>query len=225
MSRGPEVLVGDALHYSTDETHILRDVSISIGRGEVVAIVGPSGSGKSTLLACLSGVLVPTSGTVALAGVALEGLSAVERAEVRLRTVGFVFQFSELVPELSLVDNVSLPLWLGGRARAAARRDAYQVLSTLGIAAAVADRRPSSVSGGEMQRAAVARALVHDPQVVFADEPTGALDSVTAAAVMHEILDAAAQRAAAVVVVTHDERVAGRADRVLEMRDGRLGAL
>lgn len=204
-------------------TTALAGVDLVIRSEESVSIVGPSGSGKSSLMHCLAGLVVPSEGTVRFGGVDLGACSAEQRATVRRQHVGFVFQFADLVPELSLLDNVALPCELLGAGRRKATQRAAVALDQLGIGD-LASRRPGQVSGGERQRAAVGRALVHRPQVVFADEPTGALDTENGALVMDQLLAAAADAGAAVVVVTHDLAVARRCDHTLTMRDGRLTA-
>jgi putative ABC transport system ATP-binding protein len=196
-------------------------VDLTVNHGESVAVVGPSGSGKSTLMHCLAGLIVPSAGSVHLAGTDLTTLSVEGRAAVRRRHVGFVFQFADLVPELTLVDNVALACELVDVGRRQALREANEALERLGIAD-LAARRPGQVSGVERQRAAVCRALVHRPDVVFADEPTGALDTVNGSLVMDQLLAAASEAGAAVVVVTHDPSVARRCGGTLTMLDGRL---
>ncbi|MGH3328166.1 MAG: ABC transporter ATP-binding protein [Streptomycetales bacterium] len=218
------VLSAKGLSYAYGATAALRNVSLEVTRGEVVAVTGRSGSGKSTLLHCLAGLLLPQEGEVWVGDRRLDSLSEAVRSALRLRSFGFVFQFGELVPELSLVENVELPLRLLGRRARQTRGSALAMLDALGVAA-LADRRLSEVSGGEVQRAAVARALVHEPAVVFADEPTGALDESNATAVLDRLLGLARERGAGVVLVTHDEAVAAVADRRLVMRDGVLGAV
>lgn len=203
------------------ETRAINGVSLTIDRGECLAITGASGSGKSTLLHCLAGLRVPDEGTVRLDGQDLGRLSDTERSAARLRTVGLVFQLGLLVPELSLEENVALPLVAAGIKHRAAMRAARDELTQLGVAD-VARRRPSDVSGGQMQRAAIARAVVHKPAVVFADEPTGALDRTNGMAALRVLLGAARSAKAAVVVVTHEEFVASACDRVLTMVDGSL---
>jgi len=203
------------------ERAALDGVDFEVGRGEVVAVMGPSGSGKSTLLMCLAGIDVPDDGVVEFDGKGLSTMNERGRAELRLRRFGFVFQFGELVPELTLAENVSLPLWLTGTPRRRATALARRMLEELGILEH-ADHRTSEVSGGEAQRAAVARALVHRPEVVFADEPTGALDTANGELVLEAIVAAAASRDAAVVIVTHEPRVAAFAQREVTLRDGRL---
>ena len=201
-------------------TEALRGASIELERGEVVALTGPSGSGKSTLLLCLAGILVPDAGEVWFAGRRLDTLSERERTLVRRRETGVVLQFGQLVPELTAAQNVALPLLLDGRSRSEARRGARDWLERAG-ADDVADRTPGELSGGEAQRVAVARALVAGPQLVLADEPTGALDSVAGESVLAALLGAVGDSGATLVVVTHDNRVAARADREVVLRDGR----
>ncbi|ACQ82399.1 ABC transporter related [Beutenbergia cavernae DSM 12333] len=198
-------------------------VDLTVRAGEVVAVMGPSGSGKSTLLHLVAGLLRPDSGEVWFDGTRLDNQPEHARARTRLRHMGFVFQFGDLVPELTVVENVELPLRLLGTARASARARALEMLDRFGIAEQ-ADRRLSEVSGGQAQRAAVARALVHQPAVVLADEPTGSLDTLTGELVLEELVGAAAERGTAVVLVTHELRVASYADRDVLVRDGRIVA-
>jgi len=200
-------------------TRALDGVSLSIEAGESVSIMGASGSGKSTLLQCLAGLRAPESGGVWFDGQALHEMSEKQRSQIRLRDFGFVFQLGELVPELSLLENVALPVWMGGASRAHANRDASEALDRFGIGD-LAARRPSDVSGGEQQRAAVARALAHRPKVVFADEPTGALDSVNAQTVLEALTDQARAQGSAVVMVTHEARLASFCDREIVVKDG-----
>jgi putative ABC transport system ATP-binding protein len=216
------VLSGAGLRLAFGVTQALDGVDLSVARGEVVAVMGPSGCGKSTLLHVLSGVLIPDEGSVCLDGQRLDRRTDDERSALRLRRFGFVFQFGDLIPELSLRENVELPLRLQGRGRQA--RDAAALLLAELDIAGVAERRPGQVSGGQAQRAAVARALVHDPDVVFADEPTGALDSAGGELVLDVLTAAARRRAAAIVLVTHEARTAAYADRTVFLHDGRLGA-
>ncbi|WP_349879199.1 ATP-binding cassette domain-containing protein [Micromonospora sp. HUAS YX12] len=186
-----------------------------------MAITGPSGCGKTSLLHVLSGLLRPDAGEVYFGSRELSGESDAACSRLRLTSFGFVLQFGDLVPELTLGENVELPLRMTGVRAAVARRRALDLLEELGIGD-LASRQAGAVSGGQAQRAAVARALVHEPQVVFADEPTGALDSTSGEAVLDCLFAAARQRRAAVVVVTHAAEVAQRADRVVRMRDGRV---
>lgn len=215
------VLEADRVSLAFGDTHAVDDVSVQVRAGEVVAVMGPSGSGKSTLLHILAGLLRPDSGSVSLLGERLDTRPERLRARARLKHLGFVFQFGDLVPELTVVENVELPLRLLGAPAAAARERAVAMLDRLDIAHE-ADRRLSEVSGGQAQRAAVARALVHDPAVVLADEPTGALDTITGELVMEALMSAAADRGAAVVLVTHELRVASYAQRDVLLRDGHV---
>lgn len=218
---GEVLLTGRGLHHAYGATPVLRGVDVDVVAGEVLALMGPSGSGKSTLLHLLAGLLVPDAGQVELAGRRLDTMREGARADVRLREMGFVFQFGDLVPELTLGENVALPLRLLGQGRARARRTATDLMDVLGIAD-LADRFGSEVSGGQAQRAAVARALVHSPRVVFADEPTGSLDTLAGERVMEALLAAARETGTAVVLVTHELSVAAYADRDVQMRDGVL---
>jgi putative ABC transport system ATP-binding protein len=210
---------GLSLHFG--ETKALDDASLHIWAGEVVALMGPSGSGKSTLLHCLAGILQPESGRVAYDGRDLTAMSDSERSALRRGEFGFVFQFGQLVPELTCVENVALPLRLSGAGRRDAHRTATDWLERLEVGE-VAAKRPGQVSGGQGQRVAVARALVSRPRVVFADEPTGALDSLNGELVMKLFIAAARETGAAVVLVTHEARVAAYSDREAVVRDGRV---
>lgn len=198
---------------------VLSGISLDIKGGETVAIMGPSGSGKSTLLHCMSGVLTPTSGKVVFNNAVLSDASDAARSRTRLSDFGFVFQDHQLLPELSALDNVALPAMLKGTSRSAARDKAQELLNQLGLGMLV-DRRPGQVSGGQAQRIAIARGLVTSPAVIFADEPTGALDQATGHEVM-QMLSAVVQRTgAALVMVTHDAQVADWMERRIEIRDG-----
>ncbi|WP_258054956.1 ABC transporter ATP-binding protein [Streptomyces sp. Ru71] len=199
----------------------MQDVDIALSRGEVAAITGQSGSGKSSLLYCLAGVLPVARGEVRFEGRSLGELDDEELGKLRRERFGFVFQYGELLPELTIEENTALPLRLAGQRKAEALAAAGEVLGRLGLAD-LRKRRPSQVSGGQSQRAAVARALVHEPAVVFADEPTGSLDSANASSVLDEFLTLARSQGTAVVLVTHDPQVADRADRQYSMRDGAL---
>ncbi|UYQ64154.1 ABC transporter ATP-binding protein [Streptomyces peucetius] len=214
------LLVADALRKSFGPTTALDGASFSVHPGEVVAVMGPSGSGKSTLLHCLAGIVRPDSGTVVYDGRELTALPDAERSALRRTDFGFVFQFGQLVPELSCVENVALPLRLSGVKRKAAERTALDWLERLEVEDA-ARKRPGDISGGQGQRVAVARALAPSPKVVFADEPTGALDSLNGERVMSLLTDAARLQNTAVVLVTHEARVAAYSDREIVVRDGR----
>ena len=199
----------------------LDGITLDVQPGEVVALVGPSGSGKTSLLHCLSGLIRPDSGRVWFRGQGIDSLPERSRDRLRREEFGFVFQFGELVPELTIVENVALPLRLQGATRAVAERRALEQLALLGVGP-LGPRRVGEVSGGEMQRAAIARALVHRPSVVFADEPTGALDEDNRELVLLELLKAATESHAAVVLVTHAMSLARRADRRVAIAGGRL---
>ena len=196
----------------------LGGVSVTIGSGESVAIMGPSGSGKSTLLHCLSGILVPDAGIVTLGGEQLSAMSDARRSRLRREQFGFVFQDGQLIGELPARENVALPLLLAGVGRQEALRHADDWLVRLGLGG-MESRRPGELSGGQAQRVAIARALVHQPAVVFADEPTGALDQVTGHEVMQVLTATARMSGATLVVVTHDEHVARWCGRLIEIRD------
>lgn len=211
------------LHLSFGDTAALAGASVEVRPGEVLALLGPSGSGKSTLLHCLAGILRPDSGEVRYRGVRLDDQSDDGRSKLRRSDFGFVFQFGSLVPELTAVENVALPLRLAGARRRPAEQQARDWLERLDVGA-VAGKLPGAMSGGQGQRVAVARALVGGPRVVFADEPTGALDSLNGELVMEELVGAAREQGAAVVLVTHEARIAAYADREVVLRDGRLTA-
>ncbi|HZM84015.1 MAG TPA: ABC transporter ATP-binding protein [Candidatus Limnocylindrales bacterium] len=215
------MLTAHNLHKSFGPTPALRGAEIALAKGELVAVMGPSGSGKSTLLHCLAGILTPDSGEVVFDGRRVDRLGDRERSLLRRSRFGFVFQFGQLVPELPLLENIALPLLLAGRARRAALAEARPWLPRLGLDG-LEHRLPGEISGGQGQRAAIARALITKPDVVFADEPTGALDSVAADQIMELLVDAARAEGAGVVIVTHEPRVAAYADRTVIVRDGRV---
>ncbi|MCX4687098.1 ABC transporter ATP-binding protein [Kitasatospora purpeofusca] len=215
------LLVAEELCLSFGTTRALDGVSFAVGPGEVVAVTGASGSGKSTLLHCLAGILAPEGGSVHLGGERIDDLSESGRSVLRRRDFGFVFQLGELIPELSVLENVALPLRLAGASRKEAARLAGEALGRLEVAD-LAVKRPAQISGGQAQRVAVARALIHRPKVVFADEPTGALDTVNGERVLTALTTAAREQGAAVVVVTHEARVAACADREVVMSNGRV---
>jgi putative ABC transport system ATP-binding protein len=214
------LLVGVDLHRRFGPTVALDGASIEVRAGEVVAVMGPSGSGKSTLLHCLAGILRPHAGEVRYRGSRLDTLPEDVRSRLRRDDFGFVFQFGQLVPELTALENVALPLRLGGARRREAERRAREWLARLEVED-VAAKRPGEISGGQGQRVAVGRALVTGPRVVFADEPTGSLDSLNGEAIMTLLVDTARQQGATVVLVTHEPRVAAYAEREVVVRDGR----
>ena len=209
---------------SFGRTPALRGATIAAGPGEIVAVMGPSGSGKSTLLHCLAGILAPDEGEVWFAGQRLDTLGETERSELRLDRFGFVFQSGQLVPELTAEENVALPLLLGGTRRAAAVREARAWFGRLGLDG-LEHRRSGELSGGQAQRVALARGMVTRPQVLFADEPAGSLDSVSGEQVMSLMTRAAREQGTTVILVTHDARVAAYAGREVIVRDGTVSSL
>ncbi len=213
------VLSARDLHKTFGQTHALRGASLDVVAGEAVAIMGPSGSGKSTLLHCLAGVLTPDAGEVTFRGARIDDLDEQRRSALRLASFGFVFQFGQLLPELTALDNVTVPLLLGGTRRASALALAAQWLDRIGLGG-LGEKLPGELSGGEAQRVAVARALATEPHVVFADEPTGSLDSLAAEHVMSVMLEAVRATGTTLVVITHDARTAAYTDRTVIVRDG-----
>ncbi|MFJ3218540.1 ABC transporter ATP-binding protein [Kitasatospora sp. NPDC086801] len=202
------------------EVQALRGIDLKVHPGEFVAVMGPSGSGKSTLLTLAGGLDTPTTGQVLVEGVALGGLNRKQLAQVRRRSIGYVFQDYNLIPALTAGENISLPRELDGLSARAARREALAALEELGIPE-LADRFPDDMSGGQQQRVAIARALIGERRLVLADEPTGALDSTTGEAVL-AVLRARCDAGAAAMMVTHEARHAAWADRVVFLRDGRM---
>ena len=196
---------------------------MSAASGEILAVMGPSGSGKSTLLHCLAGIFTPDSGEVWFDGERLDKLSDKKRSLLRRTAFGFVFQFGQLVPELTTADNIAMPLILNRVSRRIAYRKADAWLERLGLAGLGA-RRTGELSGGQAQRVAIGRALVAQPAVLFADEPTGSLDSVTGRKVMDLLVEIAREERTTVVLVTHDAQVADYADRQVTVSDGRVAA-
>ncbi|MET8976208.1 ABC transporter ATP-binding protein [Streptomyces sp. NPDC004539] len=213
------LLSGLGLHKTYGPTPALRDASLELAAGEILAVTGASGSGKSTLLHCLSGIVRPEKGTVRYAGTALDGVSEKRLSELRRSDFGVVFQFGQLIPELTALDNVALPLLLAGRRREDAWDEARRWLERFGVLAQE-PLRPGEMSGGQSQRVALARALITSPRVLFADEPTGALDSLTTEQVMTTLTHTARDTGTAVLLVTHDAQVAAYADREVRMADG-----
>ena len=223
MSADPIVEARDAV-LSFGPTPALRGASITVPPGEILAVMGPSGSGKSTLLHCLAGILVPDAGEVWFDGARVDTLDESRRSTLRRDQFGFVFQFGQLVPELTAEENVALPLLLAGLRRREAMtqaRDWFRRLDLDGLE----ERRSGELSGGQAQRVALARGLVAKPRVLFADEPTGSLDSLTGEQVMDLLVGAAREHGTTVVLVTHEARVAAYADRQVVVRDGRAHTL
>lgn len=218
------ILSAADITFSFGTTPALRGASIDVAPGEIVAVMGPSGSGKSTLLHCLAGILVPDSGTVAFDGQRIDSLDENRRSALRRDRFGFVFQFGQLVPELTAEENIALPLLLGGAKRSAALAQARPWFERLGLDG-LERRRSGELSGGQAQRVALARGLVATPAVLFADEPTGSLDSMTGEQVMGHLTATAREHGTTVVLVTHEPRVAAYADRQVMVRDGRVHSL
>jgi putative ABC transport system ATP-binding protein len=202
-------------------TPALRGASLSAAAGEILAVMGPSGSGKSTLLHCLAGVYLPDQGEVWFDGRRLDTMSDAERTRMRRADFGFVFQFGQLVPELTVADNIALPLLFGGTGRKDAYQRAESWLERLWLGG-LGGRRVGEMSGGQAQRVALARALAIEPKVLFADEPTGSLDTATGESVMDLMVAQARAQSTTLLLVTHDSRVAAHADRTVEVRDGRV---
>uniref|UniRef100_UPI0031D7465B ABC transporter ATP-binding protein n=1 Tax=Streptomyces hawaiiensis TaxID=67305 RepID=UPI0031D7465B len=224
MSRPVPLLTAGGLTKAHGRTPALRGASVTLHAGEILAVTGASGSGKSTLLHCLAGIVRPDSGSVTYDGRRLEDLPEKRLSELRRTEFGVVFQFGQLIPELTVLDNAALPLLLAGTGRAEARARAGEWLERFGVRGQE-DLRPGELSGGQAQRAALARALVTGPRVVFADEPTGALDSLAGEQVMTALVHTARESGTAVLLITHDAQVAAYADREVQLRDGAVVAL
>ncbi|MFB8103047.1 ABC transporter ATP-binding protein [Streptomyces sp. NPDC056007] len=220
MTPAGSLLVAHDLRKAYGPTNALDGAGFSIHPGEVVAVMGPSGSGKSTLLHCLAGIVTPDSGSITYGGREMAAMDDSQRSALRRSEFGFVFQFGQLVPELTCAENVALPLRLNGVRRKEAEGAALAWMERLEVDG-LAGKRPGEVSGGQGQRVAVARSLVTSPRVLFADEPTGALDSLNGERVMELLTDAARSTNAAVVLVTHETRVAAYSDREIVVRDGK----
>ena len=222
---GGVIMSARGLEMSFGQTHALRGVDLDVAAGEVLAVTGPSGSGKSTLLHVMAGVLVPGAGRVDYHGgdvsQDITALDEAARSRLRLKEFGFIFQFGQLLPDLSALDNVTIPLLLAGTPRRRALAQARETLGELGLSEHL-DKRPTQLSGGQAQRTAVARALVTNPRLLFADEPTGSLDSLAAERTMEVLLSSVRSRGAGLVIITHDARVAAYADREVTVRDGRI---
>ncbi|HGJ5903430.1 MAG TPA: lipoprotein-releasing ABC transporter ATP-binding protein LolD [Arsenophonus apicola] len=202
-------------------TNVLKNISFSINKSEMMAILGSSGSGKSTLLHLLGGLDTPTSGEVIFNGKKISSLSTSDRAELRNQELGFIYQFHQLLPDFTALENVMMPLLIGGMTRIKAQQKADEMLAAVGLSHRV-NHRPAELSGGERQRVAIARAIVNEPALVLADEPTGNLDLHNADVIFDLLLELNQQKGTAFLVVTHDLRLAGRLTRQLEMRDGYL---
>lgn len=215
------IIRADNLKKSFGETKAMRDIDLRIKRGEVLAIMGPSGSGKSTLLHALAGITPPDSGQIYFNGDRIDNLNDKQRTILRRTKFGFIFQFSQLVPELTAVDNVAVPLLLNGISKATAYRRALTWLDKVGIKDK-ANQVASELSGGQQQRVAIARAMIVEPEVLFADEPTGSLDSLNSEYIMKLFITTAKKTGTTVVMVTHEPTIAAWADREIIVRDGRI---
>lgn len=212
----------DDIKKSYGETHAMRGISLDIKRGEVLAIMGPSGSGKSTLLHTIAGITRPDSGKVYFNGSRIDNLNDRQRTMLRRSKFGFVFQFSQLVPELTAIDNVAVPLLLNGVDKRTAYKRAEQWLNKVGINDAKLHNLANQLSGGQIQRVAIARAMIINPEVLFADEPTGSLDSLNSELVMKMFIRTAKDNGTTVVMVTHEPAIAAYADREIIVRDGKV---
>ncbi|KTC85333.1 MULTISPECIES: lipoprotein-releasing ABC transporter ATP-binding protein LolD [Legionella] len=208
-------------HDGTESIDVLKGINLTIKRGERIAIIGPSGSGKSTLLHLLGGLDKPTSGQLLIQDVNWHTLSEKQRCKLRNKELGFVYQFHHLLPEFTALENVCMPLLLGNQSVADAQARAEKILEQVGLAHRL-EHKPAQLSGGERQRVAIARALVHQPHCVLADEPTGNLDNATAAKVFDLMLDINEHMNTALVIVTHDQQLAGRMHRILTIQEGSL---
>lgn len=215
------VISARGLEKTFGRTRALRGVDLDVTAGEVLAVTGPSGSGKSTLLHVVAGVLTPDAGSVQYGDADVARLGKAARSRLRLREFGFVFQFGQLLPDLSALDNVTIPLLLAGTPRSKALAQARAALAELDLGEH-ADKLPGHMSGGQAQRVAVARALVTNPRVLFADEPTGSLDSLAAERTMEALVHSVRARGASMLIITHDPRTAAYADREVTVRDGRI---
>ncbi|MFJ3665196.1 ABC transporter ATP-binding protein [Streptomyces sp. NPDC090106] len=223
MSNPVPLLAARDLVKAHGRTEALRGASVELRAGEILAVTGASGSGKSTLLHCLAGIVRPDSGSVDYAGERLDALPEKRLSELRRTEFGVVFQFGQLIPELTALDNVALPLMLAGSSRKDAREKAGEWLERFGVRGQE-ELRPGELSGGQAQRASLARALVTGPRIVFADEPTGALDSLAGEQVMTALAHTARDRGTAVLLITHDAQVAAYADREVRLDDGTTAA-
>ena len=219
----PPILAANGLRKRFGQTEALRGIDFAIAAGKVVAVMGPSGSGKSTLLHCLAGILTPDEGGVIFDGQAVEHLGEAARSRLRRTRFGFVFQFGQLIPELPEIENVALPLLLNGMGRSQAEAVSSSWFPRLGLGG-LEHRRPGELSGGQAQRVAVARAMVTEPAVVFADEPTGSLDSLASEHVMELLTASASAQGTSIILVTHEPRVAAYAHREVVVRDGRISS-
>jgi lipoprotein-releasing system ATP-binding protein len=209
------------IHKHYGQVHVLKGVDLVLGKGEIVSIVGPSGSGKSTLLHILGTLDRPDKGDINITGQKINGLTDKQLAAFRNKHIGFVFQFHHLLPEFTAIENVCIPGWINGRSTKEVAVRAQQLLESLGLGHRL-DNKPGALSGGEQQRVAVARALINDPQIIFADEPTGNLDSANASDLHHLFFDLREKYNQTFLIVTHNEELAQRSDKVFHMKDGKM---
>lgn len=215
------MITGKNIYKRYGNLEVLKGVNFSINRGEVVSIVGPSGSGKSTLLHILGTLDKADLGEVMMNDTLVSGLSGKKLANFRNKHIGFIFQFHHLLPEFTALENVSIPGWLGGRKKSEVKEEAVRILKLLGLADRM-DNKPNQLSGGEQQRVAVARALINQPDIVFADEPSGNLDTANARELHQLFFELRDQFKQTFLIVTHNEELAQLSDRVLQMKDGRI---
>ncbi|SDE18145.1 ABC transporter ATP-binding protein [Niabella drilacis] len=213
------MISGKNIHKAYGTVQVLKGVDIDINKGEVVSIVGPSGSGKSTLLHILGTLDKPDTGSVLMNNIPVSTLSGKQLAAFRNKNIGFVFQFHHLLPEFSALENVCIPAWLGGRRRKEVTREARDLLAILGVDHRL-ENKPNELSGGEQQRVAVARALINQPEIIFADEPTGNLDTTNARELHRLFFDLRDRFQQTFLIVTHNEELATLSDRTLHMKDG-----
>ncbi len=206
---------------SFGQLRVLDDITLSVGEREIVAIVGPSGAGKTTLLQIAGTLERPDEGRVELDGREISRLSDRKLSEFRNRNIGFVFQFHQLLPELTALENVALPAMIGGRSKGAAMKEAGELLGRFGLSERL-HHKPAALSGGEKQRTAIARAMINNPQIIFADEPTGSLDTANRDEIQRVLCDLRDLYGRSVVMVTHDPTLASIADRIVTLRDGRI---
>ena len=215
------MISGKNIHKRYGSVEVLKGVDMEVQKGEIVSIVGPSGSGKSTLLHILGTLDMADSGTVVMNNTAIDTLKGQKLAAFRNRHIGFVFQFHHLLPEFTALENVCIPGWLAGRKKKEVETAALGLLNMLGLSHRV-ENKPNQLSGGEQQRVAVARALINKPDIIFADEPTGNLDSANANELHQLFFDLRSQFNQTFLIVTHNEELAGKSDRVLHMKDGKI---
>lgn len=215
------ILQAKDIHKNYGQLWVLKGVDVEIKKGEIVSIVGPSGSGKSTLLHILGTLDHPNKGEVYIDQQRVNFLNDKEVAAFRNHHIGFVFQFHHLLPEFTALENVSIPGWMAGRKKKEVNQSAIEILKTLGLGARL-DNKPAALSGGEQQRVAVARALINSPKIIFADEPTGNLDSANARELHQLFFDLRKQFDQTFLIVTHNEELAQMSDRILHMKDGKI---